>query len=258
MCRNPSTSNHGAVSHLKTLISDENASQQQKVDCLKLLKIVLKNLSDKEKRKDSKYRQLRLENEKIKNKLTIFPCASQLLIDYIGFSKEIDETTKEQVLRIDENTVIQNDDVITTSLQYILDAITELSNTASVAAPPKKYLSEKQKARIMLEEKEKQDKIFENEQRKRNLALMKKEKALKNGDSKAGKLSEKQRARILLEEKQKQEKLIEQEQRKKNVAMIKQDKYVRENDPNWKSGVSAACAKSGTGISTFRDKYGEN
>jgi len=40
--------------------------------------------------------------------------------------------------------------------------------------------------------------------------------------------------------------------------MIKQDKYVRENDPNWKSGVSAACAKSGTGISTFRDKYGEN
>merc|ERR1711862_176010 len=99
-----------------------------------------------------------------------------------------------------------------------------------------------------------------NQQRKKNLALMKKEKALKTGNSKkaAGELSEKQRARILLEEKQKQEKLIDYEQRKKNVAMIKQDKYVRENDANWKSGVSAACVKSGTGISTFRDKYGEN
>jgi len=256
MCRNPSTSNLGAVSHLEPLVTDPNASQQQKVDCLKLLKIVLKNLSDKEKRKDSKYRQLRLENEKIKNKLIIFPCASQLLIDHIGFLKVIDETTKEQILRIDESSAIQNDDIISTSLQYILDAITELST--ATPAPAKKYLSEKQKARIMLEEKEKQDKIFENQQRKRNLALMKKEKALKSGDSKAGKLSEKQRARILLEEKQKQEKLIDHEQRKKNVAMIKQDKFVRENDPNWKSGVSAACAKSGTGISTFRDKYGEN
>jgi len=256
MCRNPSTSNLGAVSHLKPLVTDPNASQQQKVDCLKLLKIVLKNLLDKEKRKDSKYRQLRLENEKIKNKLTIFPCASQLLIDHIGFLKVIDETTKEQILRIDESSAIQNSGIISTSLQYILDAITELST--ATPAPPKKYLTEKQKARVMLEEIEKQDKIFENQQRKRNVALMKKEKSLKGGDSKAGKLSEKQRARILLEEKQKQEKLIDHEQRKKNVAMIKQDKFVRENDPNWKSGVSAACAKSGTGISTFRDKYGEN
>ena len=36
------------------------------------------------------------------------------------------------------------------------------------------------------------------------------------------------------------------------------DKYVRENDENWTSKQSAACVKSGDGISTFRDKYGEN
>jgi hypothetical protein len=35
------------------------------------------------------------------------------------------------------------------------------------------------------------------------------------------------------------------------VAKLKQDKQ------DWKSGVSAACSKSGTGISTFHDKYGE-
>jgi len=35
------------------------------------------------------------------------------------------------------------------------------------------------------------------------------------------------------------------------------DKYVRENDENWTSKQSAACVKSGDGISTFRDKYGE-
>ena len=36
------------------------------------------------------------------------------------------------------------------------------------------------------------------------------------------------------------------------------DKYVRENDENWTSKQSAACVKSGDGISTFRDKYGES
>ena len=71
------------------------------------------------------------------------------------------------------------------------------------------------------------------------------------------KLSEKQKARRLWEERQKLEKLREKEERKKNLAMLRQDKFVRENDANWKSGVSAACAKSGTGLQTFRDRHGE-
>lgn len=71
------------------------------------------------------------------------------------------------------------------------------------------------------------------------------------------KLSEKQKARRLLEEKQIQEKLAAKENRKRNLAMLKEDKRARESDPNWKPKVSAACAKAGTGISTFRDKYGE-
>ena len=72
------------------------------------------------------------------------------------------------------------------------------------------------------------------------------------------KLSEKQKARILMEEKKRKEREEAKAARKKTSALIKQDKYVRENDENWESKQSAACVKSGTGISTFRDKYGEN
>lgn len=71
-------------------------------------------------------------------------------------------------------------------------------------------------------------------------------------------LSEKQKARRLMEEKERREKELAKAERKRNLALLKQDKITRETDPNWKPGLSAACAKSGTSISTFRDKYGEN
>ena len=43
-----------------------------------------------------------------------------------------------------------------------------------------------------------------------------------------------------------------------SLSLFMIDKYVRENDENWTSKQSAACVKSGTGINTFRDKFGEN
>jgi hypothetical protein len=70
--------------------------------------------------------------------------------------------------------------------------------------------------------------------------------------------SEKQKARVLLEEKRRKEKEEARKQRAKNVALLKQDKHVRKHDENWKSGVSAAMAKSGDGIVTFRDRHGEH
>ena len=73
-----------------------------------------------------------------------------------------------------------------------------------------------------------------------------------------GELSEKQKARLLMEEKERKEKEAAKAARKKTAALIKADKYVRENDENWEFKQSAACVKSGTGISTFCDKYGEN
>ena len=71
------------------------------------------------------------------------------------------------------------------------------------------------------------------------------------------KMSEKQKARMLKEKKEREEKEEAKRARKKTREQIKQDKYVRENDENWTSKQSAACVKSGAGISTFRDKYGE-
>ena len=73
-----------------------------------------------------------------------------------------------------------------------------------------------------------------------------------------GHVSEKEKARILLEKKREREIQEDKEARRKTSTLIKQDKYVRENDENWTSKQSAACVKSGSGITTFRDKYGEN
>jgi len=71
-------------------------------------------------------------------------------------------------------------------------------------------------------------------------------------------LSEKQKARKLKEEKEAMEKEASKLARKRTREQIKADKHVRENDPNWKPTVSAAAAKSGDSMSTFRDKFGEN
>ena len=46
---------------------------------LKLLKVVLKNLSDPMKSKDPKYRQLKLDNEKIRSKLVVHPAVMNYL-----------------------------------------------------------------------------------------------------------------------------------------------------------------------------------
>jgi len=71
-------------------------------------------------------------------------------------------------------------------------------------------------------------------------------------------LSEKQKARRLLEQSKAMEQKRAKEERMKQLQLLQQDQHTRMNDPNWKPGLSAACAKSGTSISTFRDKYGEN
>lgn len=70
-------------------------------------------------------------------------------------------------------------------------------------------------------------------------------------------LSEKQKARRLMEEKDQREKELAKVHRAKAVEQLRRDKFVRENDPNWKSGPSAAVNKTGNTIATFRDRHGE-
>lgn len=73
----------------------------------------------------------------------------------------------------------------------------------------------------------------------------------------SGNLSEKQKARMLKEAKAEKEKQDAQQNRKRTVAQIAADKHTRLNDPNWKPSVSAAAAKAGDAMQTFRDKFGE-
>uniref|UniRef100_A0A7S1Y413 PUB domain-containing protein n=1 Tax=Grammatophora oceanica TaxID=210454 RepID=A0A7S1Y413_9STRA len=212
----------GAGIHLQNLILDSSVSAEKKADCLKLLKVVIKNLADPIKSKDPKYRKLRVENEKIKNKLLACPAAMDYL-KAIGFSETMEGT--ENILKVqgDVNLVLMQASLAEVTNGYNMVATKE--NVAPSASSTKK-------ARV------------ESPARKTVTAF-------------PTKLSEKQKARILKEEKDKLEREEAKRHRAKTSALIKQDKYVRENDPNWKSGVNAAAAKSGTGISTFRDRYGE-
>jgi ElaB/YqjD/DUF883 family membrane-anchored ribosome-binding protein len=178
---------------------------------LKLLKIILKNLADPSKFDDPKFRQLKLDNDKIRTKIAVYPAVISYLTA-LGFQQTTsDENTP--VLKIPADVVVD-----TAKMHH---GFTQCTKSMELLSP----LSSSQAAN------------------KRP-----------NGEQ----LSEKQKARRLLEEKQRLEREEAKRVREQNVAMIKQDKYVRENDPNWTSKPSAACAKTGSSISTFRDRHGEN
>lgn len=165
-------------------------------------------MADPAKAQDPKYRQLKLDNEKIRAKLVVYPQAMNYM-RALGFVETKDEAGVD-IIRIE--TV--DSDAMNASFQEVAQALDLISPRES-----------NKKAKIV------QDPL--------------------------NKLTGKQKSRILMEEKERMEREKAKEVRKQNVAMIKQDKYVRENDPNWQSGVSAAAAKNGSGIATFRDKYGE-
>lgn len=199
---------------------------------LKTLRIVVKNLADPVKSKDSKFRQLKLSNEKVKAKIT--PCPSA--IDYmkaIGFS-QVTDSDGEEYLRIDAAKIID--------ISHMQSSLVELNNAIEMLTPKDINPS-------FTEEKKSSDGSILPSKRTQSASM---------SSSTTGKLSEKQKARLLMEEKERKEKEAAKGARKKTAALIKADKYVRENDENWESKQSAACVKSGTGISTFRDKYGEN
>jgi hypothetical protein len=187
-----------------------------------LLNVVVKNLADPTKAQDPKYCQLKLDNEKIKAKLACHPSAVNFLLS-IGFAHGVvDETTgATAVLRMPMETAI-NTSLMTASLQQIVEGIETVAAATVVTVEQQNNINKKPRVEDPL-----------------------------------NKLTEKQKARILTEQKEQLDKQAAKAYRKKNVDQLKQDKHVRLNDPNWTSGVSAACAKTGTGIETFRDKFGE-
>lgn len=191
---------------------------------------------------DLKYRQLRLSNEKVEKKL--LPCpASISYLEAIGFQKVNDEDGS-RYLRIAESTVI--------SLKQMKSSMLELENALKILNPSSTNTSTSSSSNSKI-------RSFTDEKKTPEGILIKEKPPASNSCTvKPAQLSEKQKARLLMEQKEQKEAEEAKAARAKTKAMIKQDKYVRKHDKNWKSGVSAACMKSGEGISTFRDKYGEN
>lgn len=191
---------------LNRLVEDGQISLGRKTDCLKTLEKVIGNLADNEKSRDPKYRRLRLKNEKLHERIFSIPYMVDLLEVALGFEKQQESGEVFLVLMGDTaNCQICHQEIL--AVQERLSA--SATNNHNSRAP---YVE---------------------------------------------KLSEKQKARRLLEEKKHLEKLKAEENRKRNLALLRQDKRARQ-DPNWKAKASAAATKTGTGISTFRDKFGED
>jgi len=233
--------------HLQDLVLDTKATatKEQKVECLKLLRVVVKNLSDPLKAQDAKYRQLRLSNEKVRAKL--LPCPSAVeYMKAIGFA-EVTDSDGSQYLRIEAGKEVNvvNMQASIVELTNALEMMSPNSLSSASSAPPSRSSSTGSLASG--EEKKTPEGI-----------IVRRSDSSLSASSSGGRMSEKQKARLLMEQKRKREQEEAKEARARTSAQIKVDKYVRQNDKNWKSGQSAACVKSGTGISTFRDKYGEN
>ena len=165
------------------------------------------------------------------------PC-NPSAVDYmkaIGFS-QVTDSDGEEYLRIDATKTID--------ISHMQSSLVELNNALEMLTPKDVNSS-------FTEEKKTADNGILPSKRTQPTSTS-------SSSTTTGKLSEKQKARLLMEEKERKEKEAAKAARKKTAALIKADKYVRENDENWESKQSAACVKSGTGISTFRDKYGEN
>ena len=190
-------------------------------------------MSDPAKSADPKYRQLKLSSEKVRTKLLSCAAAVPLLqaLGFVEVDGEGDGDGSAPFLRYASDVV--DHAAMSHMMNEIASTLTQLDQSNIQNKKPKLDANNVNSSTT-------------------SSSTIKKAHSMPHS-----KLTEKQKARRLLEEKERQERETAKAVRKANVALLKQDKYVRENDDNWTSGVSAACAKSGDSISTFRDKYGE-
>lgn len=219
---------------LSTFEHDVNVSASEKASALKLLRTVVKNLSDPDKVHDVKFRQLRLQNPKIQT-MTRHAAIMAYLTQTIGFQQVVDDG--EFALKIEH---IPNQAVMSSAFIQIsaaLERVNILLEPTKAAGP-----------RHTLKHSGSSVSTASTASTTSTTASL---------PANFDQLSEKQKARLLKEQKEAQEKEEARLARKRTSAQIKADKYVRENDPNWKPGVSAAAAKAGTSMQTFRDKFGE-
>jgi hypothetical protein len=223
--------------HLQNLLLDSISTKDEKVFCLKTLRTVMKNLADPTKNKDPKYRQLKLSNAKVK--ATLSPCPSALeYMKAIGYSGS--STGR---CRIISGGIILD----LTNKKWQLQTLRQLDHAITMLVPDGGIKNNRPE--IMVSRAISAPVIISSSSSVSNV---------NSSSTIPGHVSEKEKARHLLEKKREREVQEAKEARRKTSDQIKQDKYVRENDDNWTSQQSAACVKSGSGINTFRDKFGEN
>ena len=221
-------------------------------EVFQFISIVIKNLI--EKRNEMKYRQLRLTNNKIQ-RYTSHLTIMNYLREIIGFdritdslatktsststSSSSDALTEEPVLRIIDESRLPSPDVLKKELSTIQSILLRLEATVGCVTTTTTT----------------QPRVISNSS---STTSLESQQETTTTITTTGKMTEKQKARILMEEKMLLQKLQEEQARKRTIQQIQNDKFVRQNDPNWKPSVSAAAAKSGDTMSTFRDKFGEN
>jgi len=207
--------------YVQRLVNDVTISTTQKTDCLKTLSVVVKNLLDPAKSQDAKYRTLKLDNAKLQQKLYSIGYVKDLL-KVIGFVQQTGpEGGPVLTLPLDALRVDR--------LQTFSNELAQASQTVAMSNPTTSSSSSSS-----LQPTNKKPRVLDDSN-----------------------LTSKQKARILLDEKERLDKLRAKEHRQKNIDMLKQDKLARATDPNWKPKVSAACAKTGSGLQSFRDRHGE-
>ena len=209
---------------LSTFEHDVNVSKKEKSTVFKLLKIVTKNLLSSPE--EPKYRQLKTSNPKIQA-LTRHPPIVSFLMNQLKFQQTVDAETNEPLLKIPDGVSPE-----TTVLEAAVKATNAAYDRTADIVPSAHRGSTTNSSSTRTNPKILQHQTSSN-------------------------MSEKHKARILAEQKELKEKEEAKQARKRTAAQIKADKYVRENDPNWKPSVSAAAAKAGDSMSTFRDKFGE-
>lgn len=217
------------VELIRTFENDVNLSPKTKQEVLKFLSIVVCNLV--EKPEEPKYRQLRLQNVKIQ-RYTTHPSIMAYLQQVLGFElvNETDsEGSSESLLRIVDVSRSTSVFSLRDELQMVTTVLKRVDLLVDTSSIRPKVISNSSST-----------------------------SSLHSDESTNSKLTEKQKARKLMEERETLQKLKDEQARKRTIQQLQDDKHVRANDPNWKPSVSAAAAKSGDSMSTFRDKFGEN
>lgn len=282
------------LAHAPPLVPSSSSSLSH-FDCsakLKTLGVVLKNLIDPTKGgsssgdDSSKYRTLKLDNAKLQTRLFCVPYIQELLVSpLVGFEvvgntltmldppspSTVDLVTQQllpAIARAETVVVLLSETTAASNKKAKFGGSSGSSGSLDASSSSVNRMSEKQRARMLLEEKERDEREQARAARKvteAQIAADKKVRMGEDGSSSGGagsiisssSLSEKQRARMLMEEKERNERENARAARKMTEAQIAADKKVRMEDENWKPCVSAAAAKTGTGMLTFRDRHGE-